>query len=183
MLTLFLTIENEDDRDKITKLYKLYSGTMLYVANNILQDIHLAEDAVSEAFIKIMNNLEKINEVDSYRTRGFIVIIVRNIALDILRKRKRVQLLPLDDYSENMSYTDPAFDNLTTKEACDKLTRCIGSLSKNYSDILYLKIELDCSYDEIGNILNISPENAKIRLHRARKALIALLEKEGKNYD
>lgn len=183
MLAFLLTIDNEDDRDKITKLYQLYSGTMLYIANSILQDIHLAEDAVSEAFIKIMNNLEKIDDINSYRTRGFIVIIVRNVAFDLLRKRKRVQLLPLDDYSENMTYTEPAFDNLTTKEACDILTRCINSLNKNYSDILYLKMELDCSYEEIGNILNISPDNAKIRLHRARKALKILLQKEGNKYD
>lgn len=175
-----LTIENERDRDKMTEIYNLYRGTMLYIANSILNEIHLAEDAVSEAFIKIMNNLDRINIVNCYRTRGFVVIIVRNVAIDMLRHRKK-QIVPLEDYDDYLGYEEMAFDNFSIKEACNKIISCIGRLKKNYSDILYLKIEFDCSYEAIGKILGISPENAKMRLCRARKALKKELKKE-ENY-
>lgn len=178
ILTIIMAIENDNDREKAAEIYKLYSGTMLYIANSILHDIHHAEDAVSEAFIKIIDNLDKINVIDCYRTRGFVVIIVRNVALDILRRQKRYQSMPLEDYNEDFGYEEPAFDNLFIKDACDKIVRCIGRLNKNYSDILYLKIELVCSYEEMGKILGISQENAKMRLCRARKALKVELKRE-----
>lgn len=156
---------------------------MLYIADSILHDIQLAEDAVSEAFIKIIKNLEKINIVDCYRTRGLVVIIVRNVSFDVLRRQKHYQSLSLEDFSENIGYDEPAFDNLTTKEACNKIAGCISSLCKNYIDILHLKIGFDLSYQEIGNILGISPDNAKMRLSRARKALKYKLQKEEDDYE
>lgn len=173
-----MTIDNENDRELATELYKQYSSTMLYIANSILHDIHLAEDAVSEAFIKIINNLDKINIDDCYRTRGFVVIIVRNIALDMLRKKKRSKETMVDYYDDSIPYEESNFENITVEEAYQKVIRCIGRLNKNYSDILYLKIEFDYSYKEIGNLLGITQGNVKTRLSRARKALKIELDKE-----
>lgn len=147
-----------------TALYNQYKGTMLYIVNSILHDIHLAEDAVSEAFIRIMNNLEKIDAVNCYRTRGFVVIIVRNIALDMLRIQKRHQTVPIEDYSDSIGYEEPDFHNITANEACAMITNSISKLHKTYSDILYLKMEFDCSNEELSKILGISQENVKTRL-------------------
>ncbi len=178
MLTMIMSIDNDNDREKVAEIYKLYSGTMLYIANSIMHDIHLAEDAVSEAFLKIIDNLDKIITVDSYRTRGFVVIIVKNTALDLLRRKKRIQSVPIEDYSDSFGYEEPAFDNLSVQDACNTIAECISRLSRSYSDILYLKIELECSYEELGKILGISQDNAKTRFNRARKALKEELRKE-----
>lgn len=171
MLTIITTIDNDNDREKVAEIYRLYSGTMLYIADSIIHDIHLAEDAVSESFLKIIDNLDKIITVDCYRTRGFVVIIVKNTALDILRRKKRMQSVPIEDYNDNFGYEEPAFDNLSVQDACNTIAKCISRLCRNYSDILYLKIELECSYEEMGKILGISHDNAKMRFNRARKAL------------
>jgi len=154
---------------------------MLYIANSILHDKHLAEDAVSEAFIKIIDNLDKIEEVNSYRTRGFVVIIVRNISLNILKKQKHIELQDdLTSYSED---EDSFLDTITTMEAYDKIVEAISKLNKNYSDILYLKLYMKYSYDDIAKILGISKENARMRFSRARKALKEQLLKEGYFYE
>jgi RNA polymerase sigma-70 factor, ECF subfamily len=178
LIAFIMTIEAKEDRDKVADIYRLYSGTMLYMANSVLNEIHLAEDAVSEAFIKIIDNIEKIDTVDCYRTRGFVVIIVRNVAIDILRKQRRNQIVSFGERNEDFGYEELAFDNISVKEACFKIISSIEGLKKEYSDILYLKLEFDCSYEEIGKILSISPENAKMRLFRARKALKKELKRE-----
>lgn len=183
MLALIMAIKNEDDRYKAVEIYKLYRGTMLYIANSILHETHLAEDAVSEAFIRIIDNLEKINTINDHQTRGFVVIIVRNISLDLLRRQNRNQTKPLDDYIEYSEYKEPVLDDITARDACDKIADSIAKLNKNYSDILYLKMELKYSNKEISEILGISQENVKMRLSRARKALKKQLQKEGDFYD
>ena len=65
---------------------------MFYVANDILKDNYLAEDAVHKAFLKLINHLDKIWETESQKTKSFIVIITKNIAIDMYRKCKKTRL-------------------------------------------------------------------------------------------
>ena len=179
MLTVITTIKTEDDRRKAEQIYELYSGTMLYIANSILHKKHLAEDAVSEAFIRIINHLEKIEEPDCEQTRGFVVVIVRNIAYDFLRHSKSH---PESELYDNLDYTDvkePVFEDVSAKEACNTIAQAIEQLPKPYADIIYLKVVFEYSHQEIAELLNISDENVKTRLHRARSALKKILSGEG----
>ena len=183
MLAFIMAMKTEEDREKAAEIYRLYRGTMLYTAKSILHETHLAEDAVSEAFIKIINNFEKINIIDCDQTRSFIVIIVRSVALDILRRQNRTQTISLEDYRDYGDSKEPVFEDVSAREACSRIADCIARLNKNYSDILYLKIEMGYSYEEIAEILGITQENAKMRLSRARKALKEQLRTEGDHDD
>lgn len=92
-MIIYLTmIEDEQERSKFEQLYYLYRQTMFYVANSILKDEHLAEDTVHQAFIKLVDHLEKIEDVESHKTKGFCVIIVKHIAIDLLRQKKKESL-------------------------------------------------------------------------------------------
>ena len=164
MLAVITTIKTEDDRKKAEKIYELYSGTMLYIAIGILHKTHLAEDAVSEAFIRIINHLEKIEEPDCHQTQGFVTIIVRNIAYDMLRHNKS---FPESELYDNIDYTDvkePVFENVSAKEACDEIAEAIAQLPKAYADIIYLKVVYEYTHQQIAELLNISDENVKTRL-------------------
>ncbi|MGL5259319.1 MAG: RNA polymerase sigma factor [Lachnospiraceae bacterium] len=59
---------------------------MFYATNRILKNQDSAEDAVHNAFLRVINHLEKINENDCHKTRAFLVVILKNIAIDIYRK-------------------------------------------------------------------------------------------------
>ncbi|MFA0815500.1 MAG: RNA polymerase sigma factor [Anaerofustis sp.] len=181
MLALIMNIENRDDREKAKQLYRLYKGTMLFVANKVLHDTYLAEDAVSESFVKILKNLHKINDVDCNETKGFVVIIVRNTSIDMLKKLKRE--LPIEEIEETADAAEPVFDEVATKVAYEQIMEGIGKLQKSYSDILYLKAAFGYSNEEIAEVLGISAENTKVRLSRARKALLRQLREMGGVYD
>ena len=68
---------------------KLTGKLMHWTAEKILHDEHLAEDAVHEAFLRIIQNFHQIREIPCPKTRSFVVIIVRNVALNMQKKRKR----------------------------------------------------------------------------------------------
>ena len=74
------TIENFHDRLKTERLYLSYRKLMYKEAFEIVQNRHCAEDAVSESFVRIIDNLHKIDEQDCLKTRSFLVIICRNVA-------------------------------------------------------------------------------------------------------
>ncbi len=178
MLAVIMMIENESARQKAAELYSAYGRLMLYIARGILGDAGLAEDAVSEAFIRIIENLNKIDMNDCYKTKGFVVIIARHTALNMLRQQKRDKTVPFEDYSDYSDSDEPVFEDITIREACSKIADAIAGLHKNYADILYLKFEMDYTNDEIAKILGISPENVRMRLSRARNALKDQLRKE-----
>ncbi|EGT4060805.1 sigma-70 family RNA polymerase sigma factor, partial [Clostridioides difficile] len=57
MLIYLSIIDSEEEKDKFEKIYEKYKKLMFYIANQILQDEQLSEDAVHNAFLKIIDNL------------------------------------------------------------------------------------------------------------------------------
>ena len=55
----------------------------------MLNDAHLAEDAVQETFLALTRHLGRVEEVDSAGTRKFLMTIAKSKAIDILRREKR----------------------------------------------------------------------------------------------
>ncbi len=180
MLPIIMSIQNERDKNKATAIFNRYYGTMLYIADSVLHEPHLAEDAVSASFIKILHHLDKIDLDDCTRTRGLIVIIVRNTAIDLLRRRNRMQTVPLEEYLNDGACEEPVLDQISIAEACEHIAQCITKLNKQYSDILYLKLVMGYGNEEIQRLLGITHDNVKTRLYRARRALKELLREEEK---
>jgi RNA polymerase sigma-70 factor (ECF subfamily) len=169
-------LNNEGEKDKAAELFSRYGGTMLYIAESILYNKASAEDAVSGVFVKIIENFEKININDCNKTRGYIIIVTRNIALDMLKKQSRV--IFLDDLAELPDEAATVFDNVSAKETCDKISKAIAGLNGNYSNILYLKLYMEYSNEEIAELLGINRTNVIIRYNRAKSALKKLLQEE-----
>jgi RNA polymerase sigma-70 factor (ECF subfamily) len=142
---------------------------MLYIAEGILHDKAQAEDAVSEAFVRIIYNLDKIDMNDCYKTKGFVVIVTRNTSYDILKKQSR--FIPIEKLPDCFGEADAVFNEISVKEACGKISEAITGLNKAYADILYLKLYMDYTNEETAQILGISKANAIVRYNRAKNAL------------
>ena len=61
MLPIYLSmLDGDDEKSKFESLYLTYRKLMFHVANGILNDEGLAEDAVHQAFLKILENFDKV---------------------------------------------------------------------------------------------------------------------------
>jgi len=81
-------LDNEQERKKMTDLYKEHKYVLLRYAIKITCNQSMAEDAVHNAFISIIEKKEKYLKLDCMYFRRSAVIIVRNKCIDILRKQK-----------------------------------------------------------------------------------------------
>jgi len=178
MLTIFLTIENESARSKTERIYLQYRYLMFSEANKILNDSYLAEDAVSQSFLKIIKNLHKIDENNVPATRSFVVIICRNVSLDILKnKNNNTDIDDLEIESGEQSPENIAIDML----GVERIAAAIAELPEIYRDIVLLKHHYDYTREEIAKMLDLPFETVKKRLHRAKKLLTNSLK--GREYD
>lgn len=174
MLIYLNLIETEEDKRKFERIYLAYKQTMFYAANRILKNHHSSEDAVHQAFLRIVDNLDKINETDRHKTRAFLVVIVEHIAIDIYRKRKRENMVSFDELEIYI-----ADDTCLEDEVIDLVSLAILKLPVNYSTVLRLRFSQGYNNSEIAEILDITQENVRQRISRAKKKLSELLQEEG----
>ena len=179
MLLFYLSlIETEEDKSKFERLYYDYRKLMKHIAIDMLHDEFLAEDAVHEAFIKLTLHISGVNEDDRYKTKAFIVIIVKSVCLDMLRKDKKDKSFSLEEI-DSMGYVND--DSIKTLEVEDVYS-VISSLSDTYREIIELKVVHNLSDKEIADVLGISNAAVRKRMQRAREILRKKLAERGEEY-
>lgn len=183
MLILYLSmIENEQDKSFFEELYQEYRYTMLGVAFNYLKDIQLAEDAVHDAFLKILQHLDKIRYFECNKTRTYFVLIVKNIAIDMLRRQKHLEPAALEDFADSLETIQPGPDETAeSAEGEDILMKALKAVPRPYLDVLSLRMVYGFDNSQIARLLNIPETTVRVHLYRGRKKLMALLQ-EG-DYD
>lgn len=174
MIALYLSlIDSDESKDKFEELYLKYRKQMKKIAFKILGDDGLAEDAVHNAFLKIISNFDKFKEIDCQETKNLIVIIIRSVSIDIYRKRNR-EFEKTDILDKEIS-TETDFSAVQV----ETVLKAIEALPEIYCDILLLKIEYDYKDKEIAEILGTNVNTVSKRLERARKQLKQQLLKGG----
>ena len=162
-----------------------------YVASNMLFFINLEvtcpicggnqfnDEVLQSAFVNLINCLDKIEEINSNKTRAYLVIIVRNISIDLYRKRNKQYDIVLDDIEDILpDGSMPLDEKIINAEMFSRISSKIQELHKAYSDIISLKYFYSHSDSEIAKLLNITQENVRIRLYRARQSLIKILSQD-----
>lgn len=178
MLIFGITLDDEQNRRKIEEIYMLYRNLLFYTAYNILKDYHEAEDVVHSAIIKICDYLDKIEDVKCNKTRAFLVIIVRNIAINIVNRKRKMADVDIEKLTNIDDNTVDPEDYMIKIENADWVARKLALINPEYADILVLRYTYQFSVEEIGYLLNISETNVRVKLHRARKALHEIMKGE-----
>ncbi len=156
----------------LEQIYHQYSQLMYYISFQVLNDRYLAEDAVQSTFLKLEKNRFYIDSITSSRTKSFIVIVTRNVAVSLLKAKSR-GALPYqdDDLADIPDHETLPLDLLVKNESIDEIKNAIASLDSKYSDVLLLRYFSDYSTLEIASLFDISDELVRVRLHRAKKQL------------
>jgi RNA polymerase sigma-70 factor, ECF subfamily len=136
----------------------------------------VADDLVQETFIKIQENLDSVREPE--RISSWIFRIAYHLCQDHFRVLKK------------SSSQEEIHDGLVTLQESPiqkeleqgEMSRCVqdklGLLPETLRSVIIFADIMDFSHQEIADILGLTVENVKVRLHRARKKLKAILEKE-----
>ena len=120
-----------------------------------------ARDVVQTAFEKLWRNRD---EVEAEKCKSFLFTVAYNCMIDHLRKVKRVHLK--EEFKDEARITNRQINN--TKEI---LERALAKLSETQRSLVLLKDYEGYSYDENGQIMNLSESQVKVYLHRARLQL------------
>lgn len=162
------------DSDILEILYTKYYHIAYLYTLSLCKNNQLAEDIVSDAFVKAYLGLEN----NIYNFKWWLLLVCKNLFIDNYRKSKKFSDQPIDDI-EFLSPEETIETELILKEKNLMLYRCIMRLQNNYREILILHYFTGISLIEISRIMNLSASNTKTLIHRARKKLKQELEANG----
>lgn len=168
----------------ITALFERYKTNMQRVAHGILKNADEADDVVQDAMIKIIKNINMIEDIDSRRCANFVYTIVKNTALDALRKKKKeMEQMVTKDVSDFVNIIGEEIDfNVfeTDYGFSEEMQEYLSKLKEIDKDIICLRYGNDFSDEEISKLLGIEPDAVRKRLSRARKHLTDIIKERGK---
>ena len=172
-------LDNDEDRNSFEQLYNDNKNIMYNCAYSILKDVPSAEDAVQDSFVSLARNFEKTYAMNCNQIRSYLIITVRNAAFKIYNKRKR-EVSTEDIYLDTEDDSNISLDT-ENAELRRELFGMIKQLDKKYGDVIMLKYYCDMKEKDIADVLDISLENVKIRVYRAKSALKKMLRGSGYN--
>ena len=143
----------------------------------LVKDRWVADDLLQETFIKVQKNLNQVREVSKISSWTFR--IAYNLCQDHFRKMSQLSKHENAITETKEIFSAPVFQKeFEQRQMGECVQDKIRLLPELYQTVLVLYDLMEFNQQEIAEILNISVENVKVRLHRARKKLKTILEEE-----
>ncbi len=147
-----------------------YKDKGFSLVKSIVKNNMEAEEILQDCFLKAYNSLKKFRGESKFST--WFYRIVYNTSLTRVGSKKRnieVGMASIDDFV-NLTADDNINKN-DLNELSKSLTVIVAKLPENYSTVITLFYLEEMSCEEICKIMDISLNNVKVMLHRARVAL------------
>jgi RNA polymerase sigma-70 factor (ECF subfamily) len=164
------------EEQALAGLVSQYVGTLYRVAYSVLRNSADAEDAVQEAFVRVLRHRETLAEVRDQRV--WLIRIVWNVVLD---RKRRMKTRPETDDVAELARVLPA-GGLTAEERAAaaqhhaRVLACVEQLPAKERQVLMLSAFEELSSVEIASVLGITESSVRSRLFRARNLMAGLLD-------
>jgi len=143
------------------KLYRL--------APRITLNENDAEDIVQDTLIKVWNKRDKWQEIDSIE--AFSLTVCRNLSLDSLKKHSRSSHSLEDGYAESPDPSSNPYEEMWKNDRLRFIKNLVNALPEKQKSCMQLRDFEGKTYKEIAHILQITEEQVKVNIFRARQTI------------
>jgi RNA polymerase sigma-70 factor (ECF subfamily) len=175
------------DRDAFKTLFERYHRRAYALAFGVVRNQDDALDVVQDAFIKAHKYLDKFEGSASFFT--WLYRIVMNLAIDHLRKHRKVKPVELDEARLDPDSDEPLLPRilggnpgqaLVDKQIRARIDQALDELSENHRSVLVMRELEGLSYEDMAQAMSCSKGTIMSRLFHARrnmqKRLLDLLD-------
>jgi RNA polymerase sigma-70 factor, ECF subfamily len=168
------------------ELVRRYERPVFSLVYRMVRDRELAEDLAQDAFIKVLNHIDRYSP--EFKFSSWVFKIANNVAIDHLRRRK-LDTISMDGSPHATSASaveasafdvaadqENALDEMEARELGDAIEAAIGHLRPEYRSCIMLRHVEGRSYEEIASTLDLPLGTVKTYIHRARHELRRALE-------
>ena len=175
LVVLWNKICLEDDITSFEQLYRFLYSRLLKFSVYYVTDKQVAEDIVTEVFVKCWENRNGSTHV--LNPESYFFIAVKNQSLKYLKKNSSVTFIDLVDAVEDVQVSTHTPEYIMeTKELHKQLDQAIAGLAPQAATVFRLIKESGMKYKEVAELLGISPRTVQTQLFRAIAKLRVILQ-------
>lgn len=163
------------DERAYRELVRSYQSAVVNLAWRITGNADDAAEVAQETFIRVLRSLSTYDRARPFRT--WLFKIASNLALDVIRRRKRRPVSLEDLADEDGPPIDPADpgpgpdEGLRIDRSDARFDALVREMPEHYQAILFLRYKEELAYEEISETLDLPLGTVKVRLHRAHEIL------------
>jgi len=170
--------------DQFALLLERYQRPIFNFIYRFFGEYEMAEELTQETFLRCYQFLKSYDPKRKFST--WLYTVAKNLCIDHLKKRKRGKQISLDQSlpaverheAGRSTEKDPQFLCIRNQED-SRLLEALGKLEASRRMVLVLYYFQGLSYKEISEAVGVPVSTVKIRIFRAKKALLALMKGSG----
>lgn len=163
------------ERADFDRVYNDNIKLLIRIAYKITASQEVSEDLCQEAFLRYYEHQHKIDT--AIQAKYWLIRVVKNLAFNYQKRKGRKQTAYHRVFKEKkLADTYSGEQALLGKETRDIVQKALMKLPAKLRTVLVLKEYGEHNYKQIGEMLNITEGNVKVRVFRAREKLSQLLE-------
>ena len=174
--TLICAIENPDDKAFLLQMYERYEALMFWAAGKYLENMEDRKDAVQDAIVALIKNIDTLRLLDAACLRTYIVCSVESKSINIA-KRKNIELRIFEDFDSISAGTekDAIEEKVMQISLNDTLSMAWEQLPLRDQMLLSGKYILGYNDNEISELIDCKASSVRMYLTRARRKFISLI--------
>lgn len=164
------------DTNAFAVLVDRYKNMVFTLALKVLKHREEAEEVAQDTFIKAFKSLKNFKGTSKFST--WLYKIAYHNCLDRTKKfSKAYQTDTIDEYTENrITSGNDTGVMIERNERAELIQQCMNLLPEDERTILWLFYYEEMSLKEIVEVTSLTESNIKVKLHRARKHMLAVVQ-------
>jgi RNA polymerase sigma-70 factor (ECF subfamily) len=177
-----LWVVSEELEMEFWEIYDPYYAKVRRFILALVKDPWTADDLIQETFLRVQQNLGTLK--DPSKLSSWIYRIAYNLCQDLFRQGKAERNKDTTSLEQTESLAEGFIQDVLIQKELEQreMGRCVQNqidlLPEPLRAVLVLFDIMECSHQEIADILGITVANVKVRLHRAREKLKPILEEK-----
>jgi len=126
----------------------------------------MVKDCIQDLFVKLYNNRSTLSSTPN--PKFYLLFSLKNMIIDSLAKNKRITYISPEDLPFIATTSNRNDDNSDEDEEIrEKFEEILNMLNDRQKEAIYLRFQLELSYEEISDLLNINYQSARNLIHRS----------------
>lgn len=164
----------QGDDEAFSTLFEVYLDSLYRYGCKFISDEASVKDCVQDLFIKIYNNRANLSHTTN--PQFYLLYSLKNLIIDSLAKNKRLIYMSSEELPFFASIYYQSDEESNDDEAAQKFERVMAVLNDRQKEAIYLRYQLEMSYEEISKLLGINYQSARNLIHRSIMKIRSMMD-------
>jgi RNA polymerase sigma factor (sigma-70 family) len=148
-------------------LFELFSEPLYRYGMKFITDESLVKDYIQDLFVKLHE--QRASLPPSLNPKFYLLLTMKNLIMDEMIKNQRLVYVPPEElpFIATYSFVDEEFDKEEEEQRMEKFNGIFKMLKPRQKEAIYLRYQLDLSYEEVAGLLGVNYQSARNLIHRS----------------